>query len=66
MKERILEINPDCQVEVHKCFFLPENADEFQRISEYRRVDQAGDPHGAIPCDSQRQSRIAGPLPLYR
>lgn len=29
MKERILEINPDCQVEVHKCFFLPENADEF-------------------------------------
>lgn len=29
MKERILEINPDCEVEVHKCFFLPENADEF-------------------------------------
>ena len=29
MKERILEINPDCDVRVHKCFFLPENADEF-------------------------------------
>ena len=29
MKERILEINPDCEVNVHKCFFLPENADEF-------------------------------------
>lgn len=29
MKERILEINPDCEVEVHKCFFLPENADDF-------------------------------------
>lgn len=29
MKDRILEINPDARVEVHKCFFLPENADEF-------------------------------------
>ena len=29
MKERILEINPDAEVEVHKCFFLPENAGEF-------------------------------------
>ena len=29
MKERILDINPDAKVEVHKCFFLPENADEF-------------------------------------
>ncbi len=29
MKERILEINPKADVRVHKCFFLPENADEF-------------------------------------
>ena len=29
MKERMLEINPDVDVTVHKCFFLPENADEF-------------------------------------
>lgn len=29
MKERILEINPDAKVNTHKCFFLPENADEF-------------------------------------
>lgn len=29
MKERILDINPDAKVEMHKCFFLPENADEF-------------------------------------
>lgn len=29
MKERMLEINPDVNVTVHKCFFLPENADEF-------------------------------------
>ena len=29
MKDRILSINPDAQVRTHKCFFLPENADEF-------------------------------------
>lgn len=29
MKERILEINPNVTVNVYKCFFLPENADEF-------------------------------------
>ena len=29
MKERMLEINPSVEVNVHKCFFLPENADEF-------------------------------------
>lgn len=29
MKERMLEINPDVDVCVHKCFFLPENADDF-------------------------------------
>lgn len=29
MKERMLKINPDCEVNVHKCFFLPENADDF-------------------------------------
>lgn len=29
MKERILDINPDAQVNIHQCFFLLENADEF-------------------------------------
>jgi tRNA A37 threonylcarbamoyladenosine dehydratase len=29
MKERILEINPEAEVTVHKCFFLPENSSEF-------------------------------------
>lgn len=29
MKERILDINPKACVEVHNCFFLPENADTF-------------------------------------
>ena len=29
MQERMLEINPDAKIEIHKCFFLPENADAF-------------------------------------
>lgn len=29
MKERMLEINPNVKVNVHNCFFLPENASEF-------------------------------------
>ncbi len=29
MKERILDINPDAKVNTYKCFFLPENADDF-------------------------------------
>lgn len=29
MRDRILEINPDAEVMIHKCFFLPDNADEF-------------------------------------
>lgn len=39
MKDRILEINPDAHVEIHKCFFLPENADEFDFASYTYVVD---------------------------
>ena len=42
MKDRILEINPDARVEVHKCFFLPENADEFP-CEEYDYIVDAVD-----------------------
>ena len=42
MKDRILEINPDARVEVHKCFFLPENADEFP-FEEYDYIVDAVD-----------------------
>ena len=42
MKDRILEINPDAKVEVHKCFFLPENADEFP-FEEYDYIVDAVD-----------------------
>ena len=42
MKERILDINPDAVVNVHKCFFLPENAAEFP-FEEYDYVIDAVD-----------------------
>ena len=42
MKERMLEINPEVDVTIHKCFFLPENADEFT-FSEYDYVIDAVD-----------------------
>jgi tRNA A37 threonylcarbamoyladenosine dehydratase len=42
MRDRILDINPDCQVEVRKCFYLPENAHEFD-FSEYSYVVDAVD-----------------------
>lgn len=29
MRDRILDINPEAEVTVHKCFFLPENSDKF-------------------------------------
>lgn len=42
MKERILEINPDVIVNTHKCFFLPENRNEFD-FSQYSYVVDAVD-----------------------
>ena len=42
MKERMLDINPEVEVTVHKCFFLPENADEFP-FAEYDYVVDAVD-----------------------
>ncbi len=42
MRERILEINPQADVRIHKCFFLPENSDEFP-FEEYDYVVDAVD-----------------------
>ena len=42
MKERMLEINPDAEVAIHKCFFLPENADELP-FEEYDYIIDAVD-----------------------
>ena len=42
MKERIMDINPEIQVNTHKCFFLPENSDEFD-FDKYDYVVDAVD-----------------------
>ncbi len=42
MKERILDINPDAKVEVRNCFYLPENADQFD-FSKYSYIVDAVD-----------------------
>ena len=41
-KERIHDINPNCEVTVHKCFFLPETKDQFD-FSKYDYVVDAID-----------------------
>lgn len=41
-EERIKSINPDCKVVKHKCFFLPETADEFD-FNDYDYVVDAID-----------------------
>ena len=55
MKDRILSINPDAQVRTHKCFFLPENADEFlplyNALRLLRRHRQIQSYHGRLPKD---------------
>ena len=42
MKERMLDINPDADVRIRNCFFLPENADEFP-FEEYDYIVDAVD-----------------------
>ena len=42
MKQRILQINPECDVVVHNCFFLPENSDDFD-FTKYDYVADAVD-----------------------
>lgn len=42
MKERMLSINPQADIRLHQCFFLPENAQEFP-FAEYDYIVDAVD-----------------------
>lgn len=42
MADRILDINPECRVVRRKCFYTPENADEFD-LAEYSYIVDAVD-----------------------
>ena len=42
MRERMLDINPECEINAHNVFYLPENADEFD-FSKYDYIADAVD-----------------------
>lgn len=42
MKARMLDINPHAEINVHKCFYLPENADQFS-FDQYDYIVDAVD-----------------------
>ena len=42
IRDRILEINPKCNVEIHQTFYTAENADEFD-LSKYDYIEDAID-----------------------
>lgn len=42
MKERLLDINPEIRVNTHECFYLPENAEQFD-FSKYDYIVDAVD-----------------------
>lgn len=63
MAERIKDINPACEVEVSVCFYLPENADEFD-LSRYDFVADCVDTVAAklelaVRCDTVGTPLIA-------
>lgn len=58
MKERILEINPKAEVNVHPCFYLPSNASDFD-FSSYSYVIDAIDTVTA-KLDLVERAREAG------
>lgn len=61
MRERILDINPKAQVEIHTCFFLPENAEDFP-FSSYDYVVDAVDTVAAKLEIIERAKRAGTPV----
>lgn len=61
MRERILDINPKAQVEIHTCFFLPENAGDFN-FSAYDYVVDAVDTVAAKLEIIERAKRAGTPV----
>ena len=61
MKERILDINPNCQVETFETFYLPENADDFD-LTRYDYVIDCVDTVTAKLELAQRCHSLGVPL----
>ena len=58
MKERILDINPECKVNVFQCFYLPENKDLF----DFKKYDYVIDSVDTVKAKIQliAQAKEAG------
>lgn len=56
MKERIADINPGIQVNVHQCFYLPENADSFDFTQYDYIIDAIDTVAGKIQLVMQAQA----------
>lgn len=61
MKERMLDINPDADIRVWNCFFLPENADDFP-FDQYDYIVDAVDTVSAKIELVMRADRVKVPI----
>lgn len=61
MKERMLDINPDCNITAHNVFYLPENADEFD-LSDYDYIADAVDTVAAKLEIAERAYKLGVPV----
>lgn len=61
MKERMLDINPDCNITAHNVFYLPENADEFD-LSNYDYIADAVDTVAAKLEIAERAYKLEIPV----
>ncbi len=61
MKERLLDINPNLQVQTYKCFFLPQNEDDFD-FSKYDYIVDAVDTVTAKICIIEKAKKSNVPV----
>ena len=61
MRERILDINPDCVVSSHRVFYLPQNADEYP-LERYDYIADAIDTVSAKVELAVRAARVGIPM----
>lgn len=61
MKERMLDINPDCRINAYNVFYLPENADEFD-LSDYDYIADAVDTVAAKLEIAVRANNVGVPV----
>jgi len=61
MKQRMLDINPECEVKAHNVFYLPENANDFD-LSNYDYIADAVDTVAAKLEIVERAYKLAIPV----